>query len=49
MFFFIVDNSSASHIDKKPSQNQESLDVIFYNIDLKVDPKKKKLFPVTLQ
>lgn len=41
MFFFIVDNSSASLTDKKPSQNQESLDVIFYNIDLKVDPKKK--------
>jgi hypothetical protein len=41
VFFFIVDNSSASLTDKKPFQNQESLDVLFYNIDLKVDPKKK--------
>jgi aminopeptidase N len=41
VFFFSFDNSFASYIDSKLSQDQESLDIVFYNIDLKVDPKKK--------
>ena len=41
VFFFSFDNSFASYFDSKLSQDQESLDIVFYNIDLKVDPKKK--------
>ena len=41
VFFFVSNNSYASLADRQISQDQESLDVLYYTIDIKVDPKKK--------
>ena len=41
VFFFVSNNSYASLTDRQISQDQESLDVVYYTIDIKVDPKKK--------
>ena len=41
VFFFASNSSFASSTDRKLSQDQQSLDVVFYTIDVKIDPKKK--------